>query len=198
MGNTISHYLGWQDPESYSEVLGSTDNIHSENVNNQVNTLNTLLDADKDNFVTKAELKMYFEQLSSKIDANSDGIVSKEELEDYVENKLELSKEEVERWKNSYQVLFEEHEKLKESLLFEQGRVLEVSNISNQVLKKYIQEEIIETDGNIKMLPDMIERRLYLKLYRTMLKSIEKLSEKTSFDILGHKVSFAIQPIIEE
>ena len=38
---------------------------------------------------------------------------------------------------------------------------------------------------------------LYI-IYKTLLKSIEKLSNKTALELLGHKISFAIQPIIKE
>lgn len=196
--SSIQYYLGWQDVESLEQVIGSTSNIHQDVTQDEVDNLLAVIDLNKDNYVTKVELQEYFDLLSSKIDQNNDGVVSKTELEGYVESKLKMSDKELEKWKHSYQVLFEEYETLKENLQMEEGRVLEVSNISNRVLKDYIQNEIIDTESNIKMLPDVIERRLYLKLYKTMLKSIEKLSEKTAFDILGHRISFAIQPILED
>ena len=201
MGNITSgilNYLGWKDAESLEQVVGATSNIHSEALNDNVNTLINDADTDGDNFVTKAELEHYFDRLSNKIDSNSDGVVSKDELEKYVRLQLDLSNRELSRWKESYEVLYEEYEELKESLLKEETRVLEISNISNRVLKDYIEKEIIHTNSNIKMLPDIIERRAYLKLYKTLLKSIEKLSNKTALELLGHKISFAIQPIVKE
>ena len=200
MGNitsSITYYLGWQDVESYSDVLAQTQVLHQDNLTNTTNNMYNNIDINQDQYVTKAEMEQYFKSLTDKLDQDKDGIVSKEELEDYVKEQISITQEEVEKWRSAYNTIFKEYEDLKESLRVEEGRVLEVSNISTRILKDYIQREIIEDKSNIRMLPDPIERRLYLKIYKTILKSLEKISDKTALDILGHRISFAIQPIVD-
>lgn len=201
MGNISSlmddakDYMGWTPVLTPDEAIDQTSNIHNNLLEQNVSLIHHTADLNADNLVTKDEMREYFNSLSEKIDKNNDGMISKDEVEEYVKEQLILSRDETDKWKKEYERMYNKYQELEEKLRMEDARVLEVSTISNKRLKEYIQSEILDTDNNNTWIPDPIEMRAYLTLYKTFLKSIEKLSEKTAFEILNHKISFAIQPV---
>ncbi len=199
MGNIyseIKQYLGYEEPIlSPRQLIKTTNQINQKNLEGQIKTLQDQMDKDRDNIVTKDELNEYFKQLASKIDQNSDGVITHEELESYVEKQIKSSKDEIEKWKSSYQTLHTKYEQLLDQLRDEETRTIEVSQISSQALKDYIKSEIINTDANLGLVPDALEKKIYFTVYKTIMKSLEGLFNTTSIDLLNHKISFAIQPI---
>jgi chromosome segregation ATPase len=199
MGNIysdIKQYLGYEQPIlNPDQLLTQTQEIRTQILENQIKNLHEKIDKNKDNIVTKDELKDYFDTLSLKIDKNSDGVITKDELEAYVNRQLSQSKDEIEQWKNAYNNLNEKYETLLDQLRSEETRTIEVSQVSSQALKDYIKSEIIDSDANLKYVPDALERKVYLTVYKTIMKSLEGLFNTTSIDFLNHRVSFAIQPI---
>ena len=109
MGNIysdIKQYLGYEEPIlSPVQLIETTNQINRQTLEKRLQLLEEQIDQDKDNIVTKDELKDYFEQLASKIDQNSDGIITHDELKSYVDEQLKTSKDEIEKWKSSYQTL---------------------------------------------------------------------------------------------
>ena len=199
MGNIysgIKQYLGYEEPIlSPKQLIKTTNQINQKNLEERIQSLQEQMDQDRDNIVTKDELNEYFKQLASKIDQNSDGVITHEELESYVEEQIKSSKDEIEKWKSSYQTLHAKYEQLLDQLRDEETRTIEVSQISSQALKDYIKSEIINTDANLGLVPDAIEKKIYLTVYKTIMKSLEGLFNTTSIDLLNHRISFAIQPI---
>lgn len=196
--STIGWYLGLQDVETYNQVAADTEKIHQDKLENKVNQLAAKIDKDEDNFVTKEELDVYFAELSAKLDSNKDGVVSKDELEVYVQKQLQGSEAEIQRWKRAYDTLFDEYEELKDSLRQEEGRVLDISNISTRAIKDYVQSEIIDNDSNLKYVPDVIERKMYVMFYRSFLQLIEKITHDKGFELVNHRFVGGFQPIIKD
>lgn len=195
----IKNYIyGEEEIESPNQMVTNTNEIHDKNLEEQIKTLQEQIDQDRDNSVTKDELKEYFEKLSSKIDQNSDGVITHDELKSYVETKLETSKEETELWKTAYENIHNKYEELLEQLRSEETRVIDVSQVSPQALKDYIKSEIINTDANMGLVPDALEKKIYLAVYKTIMKTLEGLFNTTSVDLLNHRISFAIQPVPPE
>ncbi len=172
--------------------------IYTNNLEDQMKSLQEQLDQNKDNQVTKEEFEEYLSSLSDRVDRNSDGIISKTEIEFYVSEQLQLSLEETKKWKNAYEKLQEDYDKLEDKLRSVQNgkpNEIKISKISTQALKDYIEEEIIRSDSNLKYVPDPIERKVYLTIYKTIMKTLERLFRSTSIDLINHKISFSIEPI---
>lgn len=202
MGNVysgIKNYIyGEEKIETPDQMVLNTNEIREKNLEERIRSLQDQLDQDRDNSVTKDELKEYFEKLSSKIDQNSDGVITHDELESYVETQLESSQGEIEKWKTAYENLHDKYEQLLDQLRSEETRVIDVSQVSPQALKDYIKSEIINTDANMGLVPDALEKKIYLAVYKTIMNSLEGLFNTTSVDLLNHRISFAIQPVPPE
>ena len=199
MGNTVTiikQYLGYEEeiltPE---QVTDSINNTKQNTLEEQIKSLQLQIDQDRDNKVTKDELRLYFDQITDQVDKNTDGVITHDELENYVNAQMDLSNKETEKWKNAYEKLHEKYDNLLDTLRLEETKVLDISQISTQALKDYVESEVIGTDANIKLIPDPLERRVYLTVYKTIMKSLEGLFNTTSVDIINHRISFAIQPI---
>ena len=199
MGNTVTtikQYLGYEEeiltPEQVNTI---TNNTKQNTLEEQIKSLQLQIDQDRDNKVTKDELRVYFDQITDQVDKNTDGVITHDELESYVNTQMDLSNKETEKWKNAYEKLHEEYDNLLDTLRLEETKVLDISQISNQALKDYVESEVMGTDANIKLIPDPLERRVYLTVYKTIMKSLEGLFNTTSVDVINHRISFAIQPI---
>lgn len=199
MGNVYSYLMGniW----GYQTDLDNIhDNIHDNVRNNtleKAEELKTKLDIDGDRIITKNELDKYFELLSVKIDENSDGKIDKLELEKYVDEKLNFSKSEIEKWKTAYNKLEIEYNRLMDMIKRnEQHSNIEEhdSYISVNTIKKYIKEEVMDTDANLKYVPDPLEKKIYLIVYKTLMKTLENLFNTTGVDFIGHRISIKIVP----
>lgn len=199
MGNTlttIKQYLGYEDEiMTPHQITNSTNDIKRKTLEEQIELLQKQIDQDRDDKVSKAELREYFDQLTNKIDKNTDGVITHDELESYVNDQLSLSNSETEKWKIAYEKLHDEYEMLLEKIRLEEAKVLDVSQISPQALKDYVESEVIQTDANLRLIPDPLERKVYLTVYKTIMKSLEGLFNTTAVDLLNHRISFAIQPI---
>lgn len=165
----------------------------------EVESLKSKIDHNNDNLVTKDELDQYFKSLSNKIDHNNDGLISKEELEQYVDSK----DKDVEKWKSMYEqellkaeILQEEVDRLKTYLNFATGldEIERHSFISSKCISDYIEENIVNTDANLKYLPDAVERKVYYTLYKTSLESLEQMCNTTTLSVMNHKIKLSIEP----
>jgi hypothetical protein len=193
MGNIYSQIIGYE-PQSPQ----TTENKNQpQELETRLQQLEQLLDRDRNNIVTKDELHNYFSQLTDKIDKNSDGIITRSELEWYVNTQIKTGQEEVEKWKSSYETLHNNYEQLLDKLRSKE-KVIAESNISSEALKEYIQTEIIDTDANLGLVPDILEKKIYLTVYKTIMKSLEGLFNTSSVDLLNHRISFSIYPIPAE
>jgi len=207
MGNTlngIKYYMGYNQEQPIlnpNELNTQIESDRALRLEAEIESLRQQIDQNKDQIVTKEELNSYFDILTNKIDNNDDGKISQSELEQYVQSQLNQSNQEVEKWKQAYELLHEKYEALEDRIRSEQAQEVKISQISNQALKDYIKSEIIETDANLKLIPDAAEKRIYLTLLKTIMKSLEGplegLFNTTSVDVLNHRISIAINPIPE-
>lgn len=177
-------------------------NLFSSDIQTKVDLLEREMDKNKDNVVTKQELESYFNFLSDKIDNNNDGIISKSELKSYVSSQIGNKDAEIEKYKKMYEeeklkteIYQEEIDRLKTYLNFATGEdsVERQSYISNLAIKDYIQTNHIETDSNIKFLPDAIERKILFSSYKTSLESLEQLCNTTTLELMNHKIKLSIE-----
>jgi hypothetical protein len=159
------------------------------------------------------------------LDHNHDGIISRDELRHHVAKEMARDRaivarnKEVEHWRSAYNQL---ESKMKDMITDvtrvkgkgskgskgskgkededepeqeRNGDHQHISYISDRVIEKFIQTEILDTDANNTWIPDAIERRAYSLPIKTVLSVIENLSKSTGFDILGHRITIKIQPI---
>jgi len=195
MLTTIKQYLGYRDEIFTTQLINSTDQIRNITLQEQIKLLQEQIDQDRDNKVSKTELEQYFDQLTNRIDKNTDGVITHDELESYVDEQLKLSNAEIDEWKTAYEKLYEEYESLLDEIRYGQTKVFDLSQISSHAIKDYIESELIQTDANLRLIPDPLERKVYLTVYKTIMKSMEGLFNTTSLDLLNHRISFSIQPI---
>jgi len=174
------------------------------NLEEEVNQLKVKIDKDKDNLVTKDELLSYFHQLTNKIDHNNDGVITQDELESYVKTQMDDKNEEIEKWKNLYQdikmknlKLVEEVERLRAYLDFATGedKIERRSYISSEHITNYIENNLLNTDSNLKYIPDALERKAYFNIYKTSLESLKQLCNTSCLNTINHKITLSLTPI---
>lgn len=162
----------------------------------QDNNLEERIKKLQDNTVTKEELSKY---LSGMADKNSDGVITRDELESYVQSQLNTKKEEaekeIEKWKQAYDNLYEKYSELQRK--YHDGdkpKDIEKCYVSIHALEQYIESEIINSDANLKYVPDALERKAYLAVYKTVMKSLEGLCNTTTIDLMNHELTFNLKP----
>lgn len=185
MWNTIKYYLGYDQTSQFQQQL-----------QDKIIELQNQMDKDRNNIVTKDELSSYFMKL---MDNNNDGIITHSELESYVQNQINKQNNETEKWKLEYEKLREKYEILLDNISHSSNHQVNnnesrVNDVSTQALVDYIESEIMNTDANLRFVPDPIERRIYLTVYKTIMKSLEGLFNTTSIDLLNHRITLNIQP----
>ena len=190
MGNLYSYFISQNIPQGSPEYTNNDNSIED-----RIKELEKQLDANRDNIVTRDELESYFNQLSNNIDKNSDGIITKKELEIYVNQQLQTTNAEIEKWKTAYENLKEEYDRIVGN---NNNTELPNSSISIDSIKKYIKDEIINTDANLRFVPDPIEKKIYLTVYKSIMKSLEALFRTTTVDLVNHRIGFHISPIEED
>ena len=190
MGNIITNMKNY--------IIGNNDQKDQNNQNNNLKRQMEImkqqiddLDKNKDNIVTKDEMETYFNSLTTKIDKNSDGKVTKDELKSYIGNNL--------MWKEEYNNLLEKYTDLLDNIGNDgnDGNDGKTRNIiSTKALKQYINKEIIESDANLKLVPDAIERKLYLPIYKTIMESLKGLCNTTTIELMNHEIKISIHPVM--
>lgn len=137
-------------------------------------------------------------------DADGDGVVTREEMENYLaiqiqsrESDIITLKEKYQAEKDKYRALKKQFDDLKDGILAENPDIatLPISTISKKRIQDYVDELMSTSEGNLDMVPDMIERPLKVKKYKTMLELIEQISRTTTFEIAGHKIQISISPL---
>jgi len=196
--STIKPYFGYTETNSNSRTK-LDDHTRTLLLEDKVKKLQKKLRQNEiGNYITREELNDYFKNMTNAIDHNLDEVVTKKELEIYVQTQLINSKEEIENWKKSYELLQDRYDKLLDSIKDDtviSTRDIE-SSISTQALKEYIEKEILEDpDANLRLIPDPLERKIYLTVYKTIMKSLEKVCNTTSIDLLNHRLTFNINRI---
>jgi len=142
-------------------------------------------------YVTKEDLSHLFQE----IDNNRDNVITKDELDKYMKKYSKDTK----KWKQKYLKLLQDYEMLKQDL---DAQNIEntsrdnkhLSSISLLAVKDYVENEIMKTDANSKYIPDAIERKAYLSVYKTILEALCQLSNSTELTLLNHKLTLHLEP----
>lgn len=71
----------------------------------------------------------------------------------------------------------------------------EINEISINALEKFIENAILKTDNNLQYIPDVLEKKIYLTVCKTIMKSLEIMCNTTNIELMGHKITFNINPL---
>lgn len=158
--------------------------------------MGNLFSSRNDNLVTKEELA----NLISSIDKNHDDVITKNEVKSYIDEQLYDKTQEIQEWKLKYSNLLLDYKMLLEENMIktrdtQNEEDVQKSTISVLALQDHIQNEILDSESNIKWVPDPIERRAYLTVYKSIMEAIQQLSNTTSLTILNHKVNLHVEPL---
>lgn len=149
----------------------------------------------------KQELDERIKTLQNAMDKNKDGTITHQELEEYVKNTLTLEQakyeqqlrketEEKNYWKEAYETL-----RLSQTINNkDENRIKQKENIvSTEALRDYI-ENTVMVNNNMKYVPDAIEKRIYLSIYKNVLTSVQSLFDTAGIEALNHRITFNIVP----
>ena len=73
-------------------------------------------------------------------------------------------------------------------------KIAQIPKSKMEEMKQELKNEIIDTDANIGWIPDAIERRAYLTMYKTVLEILEKMANTTKIELLNHILTIKIEP----
>jgi hypothetical protein len=152
------------------------------------------------------------------LDKNKDGLVSKQEFERWSEQQLLRQQQSLELFKERFVLEYEanygikidklqnENESLKAINIELEKKLTETSEISlengdsgrplREISKERITksvERLIQSETNIKWLPDFVERQLYRNIFNILIGLLDELVTTTSMEILGHTLTMHLE-----
>lgn len=65
-----------------------------------------------------------------------------------------------------------------------------ISNLSQEKIEKFVDNMLKNPDINIKHFPDVIERKIYINIFRLILSMLDEFLDNTKIEIMGHKIEF--------
>ena len=137
-------------------------------------------------------------KIFEEIDKNSDNIITRDELDKYISKHLDNRIQDIEQYKFKYKMLEHNHKLLKEDYNILKnsvfGEEVKSSTFSVSLIKDYVESEIMSSEANSKYIPDPIERKAYISIYKTILESLTQLCNTTELSLLNHKVTIHIEP----
>ena len=154
----------------------------------------------------------YLEQAA---DTNRDGLVTRQELEQYTATQLNVKDQELcnlrqelsaAREKNvKMQQMYDEahrrHEELLEQISKEKADKVHkkdpTSVVSNGAIERFVDELLKDPNINIYLLPDSIEKPIYVNTLKIVLSLLQKSLNHTNLDIIGHEIKMQMQPNLE-
>lgn len=70
-----------------------------------------------------------------------------------------------------------------------------VSEEQKKFIEQYAEKLLASSSVNLKMVPDVMEKKMYIVLLTIILSEMKESLEKTSIVILGHEITFSFKPI---
>ena len=67
------------------------------------------------------------------------------------------------------------------------------SAISVQKIENFVDKMLENPDINIQYFPDVVERQIYINVFRLVLGMIEEFSDLTKFELIGHNIKLKIE-----
>ena len=68
----------------------------------------------------------------------------------------------------------------------------ESSKVIDEIVDRYLADELV----NNPRIPDFIEKRLYRNMVKIIIGIIKDTSEHANVEVLGHKITFSMEPIV--
>jgi hypothetical protein len=134
-----------------------------------------------------------------KADINRDGMVTRDEMEAYINTQFREKDEKISQLRNAYDDLYQKHSHLLEQIARNsKWDVAKQSNISGDAIQKFVDELLADPNVNIYGFPDRVESAIYRNIIRMILGAMEKLFNNVSIDFIGHKITMAMEPNLEE
>ncbi len=172
----------------------------------RMDKLEKAADLDGDGIVTKKELKEYSAKEIQLRDSEilmlrAEKTRLEQELTDLrgeMNNTREAVEKETSKWIEAYDTLHARHEAYLEMNAKEkEEHDKESPAISNKAVERFVDELLADPNINIYMLPDTIEKPLYVNTLKIFLNIIQKMFSHTNLDLIGHEVKMQMHPTLE-
>jgi len=149
-----------------------------------------------------------------KADHNDDGVVTKEEFQQWAKNQNnnsikilnELQQENTELQKqiaslrNINNVLENKLKNVKVDVNYKNGhnddqeRLLNLQELSEEQIEKFVMNLLNNKEINIGYLPDFVEKQIYKNVFNLLINILENLMETTTVNFMGHQIMFSLVP----
>lgn len=153
------------------------------------------------------DLRVRLERIEREADLDGDGVVTKAELQKWSANELHAKDTEItflraelaearqknKRWEGLYKKLHERYEELQGTVAKGEVRPANES-ISTTAVEAFVDELLEDPNINIYMLPDSVERPIYVNTLKMVLSMLQKTLNKTNLDIIGHQFKVVMEP----
>lgn len=142
--------------------------------------------------------------MEQQADINHDGIVTRDEMENYMTSQLQIREQELidlrdeyNSLQQKYKLLQDRYQRLQDGILAENPDIskLPMSVISKKQIAKYVDDLMSTDEGNLDIVPDIIERPMQIKKYKMLLETIEHFAKTATLKIAGHEIMIAIHPL---
>lgn len=163
--------------------------VNLDDIEARMNKLESAADLDGDGFVTRAELERY---TSRELELRDSEILLLRNEKIRLEKDIDCALDENKRLQKAYDELYKRHETFVETVTVGENTS---QTVSNAAIEKFVDELLVDPNINIYMLPDSIEKPLYMNTLKIFLGIIQKMFNNTSLDIIGHQVTMNLEPI---
>lgn len=69
----------------------------------------------------------------------------------------------------------------------------EIKSISKHNIELFVDNMLKDPDINIGVLPDVIERKIYINMFKIMLGILDNLLDSTKIEFMGHEIAFDLK-----
>lgn len=177
--------------------MGSLFSNNYQILQDRLSRLESAADLNKDGFVTKKELDEYISRQLADKDAELSSLrIDKMRLQE----KLDQERKNVIKWKQAYDDLHKRHEDYLQMLANKENDASASpasQHISNQAIGRFVDELLEDPNINIYMLPDSIEKPLYVNFLKIFLSLLQKILHNTNLDLIGHEFKVNMRPTLE-
>lgn len=74
---------------------------------------------------------------------------------------------------------------------------MSTDQINTDAIAKFVDDLLKDDNINLTLVPDSIEKRVYMRLFVMVLSGIKEGLEEVHLDIMGHRITLHIEPIPE-
>jgi hypothetical protein len=66
----------------------------------------------------------------------------------------------------------------------------------NSAVRHFVDTLLKDVRFNNSMIPDTVERKMYVELFETLLEVLKKVADTTVLEFMNHRITFQIEPIM--